>query len=212
MKKTSAMAQKKDVKTVENVKRRPAKRTTSKQVEAVTAVEEVPEIIEQPAEQPLAQQAADAVAVTPPPESVVLQDSTELITVAAVEKSAKITGLPPEPQTNNSVIVTIPKESKVLRERLGLNGYITETIKLASSIDILGCKAEGVVFAKRIAGNDSAEIDRVLLHVTLVSATGKRSIVSSRKRVPLPEWQTLAEALTGMSITWRDKELKRAAK
>jgi hypothetical protein len=50
------------------------------------------------------------------------------------------------------------------------------------------------------------------LHVSLVNAAGKRSIVSSRKKVPLPEWQALAAVLTGMSITWRDKELKRAAK
>ncbi len=211
MKKTSAKAQKKDVKTVENVKRRPAKRTTSKQVKVVTAVEEVLEIIEQPAEQPPVQQAADAVAIIPPSESDVLQDSTDQAEVAIIE-SAGVTKLPLEPQTTDTVTVTIPKESKVLRERLGLIGYITETVKLPSALEILGSKAEGVVFAKRIAGNDSAEIDRVLLHVTLVSATGKRSIVSSRKRVPLPEWQTLTDALTGMSITWRDKDLKRAAK
>lgn len=96
-----------------------------------------------------------------------------------------------------------------MRERLGLSGYITETVKLPATIEILRCQAEGVVFAKKIEG---VPIDRILLHVGLVDNTGKRSIVSSRKKVPLPEWEALAAVLTGMSIIWRDKELKRAAK
>ena len=90
---------------------------------------------------------------------------------------------------------------------MGLNGYITETVKLPPTLEILGCKAENVVFAKQIAG-----ADRVLLHVSLVDADGKRSIVSSRKKVPQPEWQAISESLTALSISWRDKELKRAAK
>lgn len=205
MKKVSTKTQKKDVKPAVKVKRSASKRVTLKT--AKVAVDDVPKVIDQPSEQPPAQQAVDAATVTPPPESVILQDSTEQIAVAAVKKSAKITKLPPKPQTTNSVIVTIPNESKVLRERLGLSGYITETVKLPSALEILGSKAEGVVFAKQIAG-----ADRVLLHVTLVDGAGKRSIVSSRKKVPQPEWQALTEALTGMAITWRDRELKRVAK
>lgn len=187
---TNAKTQQKNVKPVANVKRRPAKRATLKTAEVAV------------------QQAVDAVAVIPPSEPDVLQDSTNQAEVAVME-SAKITGLPPEPQTNDTVTVTIPKESRVLRERLGLIGYITETLKLSSPIEILSCKAEGVVFARQIEG---VPVDRILLHVSLISATGKRSIVSSRKKVPLSEWQTLAAVLTSMSITWRDKELKRAAK
>jgi hypothetical protein len=208
MKKESAKAQKKEVKPVENAKRQSGKRTTLKT--AKVAVKDTPKVIEPPP----VQQAADAVAVIPPSESNVLRDSTEQSALAAVKKSAKITKLPPVPQTNDTIIVTSPKESKVLRERLGINGYCTETVKLSSPIEVLGCKAEGVVFAKQIQGDVivGAPVDRILLHVSLVNAAGKRSIVSSIKRMSSEELQALTNVLSSQAITWRNKELKRATK
>lgn len=207
MKKETVKNQKKEAIPTKTAKRSASRCTNSKPAKAVAAVKERPEIIEQPAEQQPVPQAAGAADITPPPESAILQDSTEQAEVASATESAEITEQPSESQTADTVKVTIPKESKVLRERLGLNGYITETVKLPPTLEILGCKAEGVVFAKQIAG-----ADRVLLHVSLVDGAGKRSILSSRKKASQPEWQALTESLTALSITWRDKELKRAAK
>ena len=203
MKKEVVKNQKNDVKPAVNVKRNPGKQGNTKKTggtvkKAAIEMEQSPE-----------QQVVDSAIVPPVSETDVCQDSTEQVEVVVESELAAVTEQSPEPQTADTVTVTIPKESKVLRERLGLNGYITETVKLTSNLEILGCKAEGVVFARQIEG---VPIDRILLHVTLVSATGKHSIVSSRKKVPQPEWQALTEALTGMSITWRDRELKRAAK
>ncbi len=201
MKKEAVKNQKKEVTPAVNVKRNPSKQGNMKKT-GVT-VKKVAVEMEQPPEQHV----ADSAIVPPVSETVVCQDNTEQVEVVAESELEVVTESSPEPQTADTVTVTIPKESKVLRERLGLNGYITETVKLPSNLEILGCKAEGVVFARQIAG-----ADRVLLHVTLVSATGKQSIVSSRKKVPQPEWQTITDALTGMAITWRDRELKRVAK
>jgi hypothetical protein len=89
-------------------------------------------------------------------------------------------------------------ESKVLRERLGLSGYRTETITLTQSVSVLGCQAEKVIFAKALDGDD-----RILLHLQLIHASGKRSIVSSRKKVPEGEWNSVAERLAEMKIQWR---------
>ena len=202
MKKEAVKNQKKEVKPAVNVKRNPGKKGNVKKTGGT--VKKVAVEMEQPPEQQL----ADSAIVPPVSETDVRKDNVVQIEVAAVEPPG-ITEQPLEPQKADTVTVTIPKESKVLRERLGLIGYITETLKFSCPIEILGCKAEGVVFARQIEG---VPIDRILLHVTLVSATGKHSIVSSRKKVPQPEWQALTEALTGMSITWRDRELKRAAK
>ena len=203
MKKEAVKNQKKDVKPAVNVKRNPGKKGNVEKT--VGTVKKVTVEIAPPPEQ----HAVDSAIVPPVSETDVCQDNTEQVEVVAESDLVAVTEQPPEAQTADTVTVTIPKESKVLRERLGLNGYITETVKLPSNLEILGCKAEGVVFARQIEG---VPIDRILLHVTLVSATGKHSIVSSRKKVPQPEWQALTEALTGMSITWRDRELKRAAK
>ena len=177
MKKEIAKAQKKEVKPTTKLKRQPAKRSTSKQAKAATAVAEVPETIEQPAEQ---QATHTTTAVTTPPESAILQNDADQAEVAAVSEStdsAVITEQPSEPQSADTVTATIPKESKVLRERLRLNGYITETVKLLSSIEILGSKAEGVVFAKEIAG-----IDRVLLHATMSLSNSLTSLFSDTER------------------------------
>ena len=202
MKKEAVKKQKKDVKPALNVKRNPGKQDNVKKTgtvkKAAVEMEQSPE-----------QHVADSAIVPPVSETEACRDYTEQLEVVTESELAAVTETPPEPQAADAVIVTIPKESKVLRERLGLNGYITETVKLPSTLEILGCKAEGVVFARQIEG---VPIDRILLHVTLVSATGKHSIVSSRKKVPQPEWQALTKALTGMSITWRDRELKRATK
>lgn len=203
MKKEAVKNQTKDVKPAVNVKRNPGKQGNAKKTGGT--VKKVAVEMKQPPEQHV----ADSAIVPLSSEADVRKDNTEQVEVVTESESAAVTETPPEPQTADAAIVTIPKESKVLRERLGLNGYITETVKLPSTLEILGCKAEGVVFARQIEG---VPVDRILLHVTLVSATGKHSIVSSRKKVPQPEWQALTEALTGMSITWRDRELKRAAK
>lgn len=200
MKKEVVKNQKKEVKLAVNVKRNPSKQGNMKKAGA--AVKKLAVDTKLPPEQQL----ADPAIVPLSSEADVRKDSAEQIEVAAVEPPG-ITEQPLEPQTTDSATVTIPKESKVLRERLGLIGYITETLKFNSPIEILGCKAEGVVFAKQIAG-----ADRVLLHVALISATGKRSIVSSRKKVPTEEWQALADVLSSQSITWRDREPKRAVK
>lgn len=208
MKKETVKNQKQEAIPTKTAKRSASRRTDSKQVKAVAAVKDVPEIIEQPTEQQPVPQDADAVAITPPPESAILQDGTEQAEVASAIETEEITEQPSEPQTADTVKVTITKESKVLRERLGLNGYITETVKLSSTVDVLGSKAEGVVFARQIEG-----ADRVLLHIILVNDnTKRRSIVSSKQKVPLPEWQAITESLAAMSITWRDRELKRVAK
>lgn len=95
-------------------------------------------------------------------------------------------------------------ESKVLRERLGLSGYRTETVTLTQPVAVLSCQAEKVVFAKALDGDD-----RVLLHLQLVDVSGTRSIVSSRKKVPAGEWGCVAERLAEMKIEWRDRDSTR---
>lgn len=95
-------------------------------------------------------------------------------------------------------------ESKVLRDRLGLIGYRTETVSLALQVDMVGGKAEKVTFARQLEGDD-----RIFLHVSLVNADGKRSIVSSKKKVAETEWAAFTAILSGMQITWREKEPKR---
>ena len=203
MKKDAAKSQKKEIKPVVNVKRKPGKQVNSKKTGSSTVKK-----LAVGTELPPDQQAADAAIVPPSLETDVCHDSTGQVEVVAEIELAEITEESPEPQivvTNSTKPQT---ESKVLRERLGLNGYCTETIKLSAPIEVLGCKAEGVVFAKQIEG-----VDRVLLHIMLFNdSTKRRSIVSSKQKVPLPEWQTLTDALTGMAITWRDRESKRAAK
>jgi hypothetical protein len=203
MKKEAVKNQKKEVKPVVNVKRKPGKQVTLKKA-GTAAVKKLAVGTELPPKQ----QSVDSAIVPLSSEADVLKVSTEQVEVAAVEPPG-ITGQPLKPQTTDTATITIIKESKVLRERLGLSGYITETVKILTPIGILGCKAEGVVFAKQIEG---IPVDRILLHVALVSATGKRSIVSSRKKLSSEEWQALTDVLSSQAITWRDKELKRAAK
>lgn len=109
----------------------------------------------------------------------------------------------PERQKGEGNSQPSAKENKTLRDRLGLSGYRTETVTLSQPADILGCKAEKVVFAKQLDGDDW-----VLLHVALVDANGKRSIASSRKKVPDAEWAALSTALTGMQLVWRERDCK----
>jgi hypothetical protein len=94
--------------------------------------------------------------------------------------------------------------SKILRERLGLSGYKTETIILKNSVQVLGRKAEKVLFAKSL-GSD----DRVLLHLQLVDTNGKQSIVSSRKEFPNAEWEMVSAMLAEMEVSWREREPRR---
>lgn len=96
--------------------------------------------------------------------------------------------------------------SEVLRSRLGLNGYRCETVLLPQAVTVSGCQAEKVIFAKSISTDD-----RVFLHVQVTNYAGKRSIISSLKKIATPEWNEIASSLAGMDIIWRDRELKRAA-
>ena len=207
MKKDAVKNQKKEIKPVVNVKHKPGKQINSKKT--VSAVKKLAVGTESLPEQQL----ADATIVLPPLESDALKDNTQQIEVADVVPPG-ITEQPPEPQAAEAITVTTSKESKVLRERLGLNGYTTETLKLSLPVRLLGCKAESVVFAKQIVDVviEGVPVDRILLHVTLISSTGKRSIVSSRKKVPADEWQALTNVLSSQEIIWRDRELKRVAK
>lgn len=96
------------------------------------------------------------------------------------------------------------RESKILRERLGLSGYKTETITMNSSVQVLGRNAEKAMFAKSLDGDD-----RVFLHLQMVDRNGKRSIISSRKKVPDAEWGRVAEMLAEMKVSWRERQPKR---
>lgn len=100
---------------------------------------------------------------------------------------------------------TSTKMSAVLATRLKLHGYHTTSTKLLQPVKILGQDAVSVVFAANSEG------DKVLLHVALVSADGKKSILSSKKKAPEADWSALSAALTGMNITWREKEQTRGA-
>ena len=98
-------------------------------------------------------------------------------------------------------------ENKILRDRLGLSGYITQTITLIEPVAVLGCRAEKVVFARQINGTDGDYL--ILLHLQLVDGNGKRSIVSSRKKVPDLEWLAISDTLATMRILWRERDPKR---
>jgi hypothetical protein len=75
------------------------------------------------------------------------------------------------------------KGSKVLRSRLGLNGYRCETLTMPKKFTISAGQVEKVIFAKALTTED-----RVLLHVQLVNKHRTRSIVSSRKKLPETDW------------------------
>jgi hypothetical protein len=113
---------------------------------------------------------------------------------------------PEQPKVKKDRLLST-EENKALRGRLGLVGYKTETITLKNSLKISGCTAEKVVFATQLTGSD-----RVLLHVALVDAVGKRSIVSSKKKIAEDQWTLLSETLAGLQIKWREREsIKKAA-
>jgi len=101
---------------------------------------------------------------------------------------------------------THSKANKVLENRLGLTGYTTISIALTEPVALDGVTAERVVFAKQISGED-----RVFLHLLVVNPDGKKSIISSRKRVPTSAWQRIADELVAKQITWRDRAPRRHA-
>ncbi|MEI6208596.1 MAG: hypothetical protein WCP20_17610 [Desulfuromonadales bacterium] len=92
--------------------------------------------------------------------------------------------------------------SAVLRDRLKLDGYCCETVLLPQAIIVSGSKAEKVIFAKSVS---TANEDRVFLHVQLCNDAGKRSIISSRSKIAVIEWNEIASSLAGMNIIWRDR-------
>lgn len=203
MKKEAVESQKKEIKPAVNAKRNPGKQVNSKKAGAAAVKK-----LAADTELPLEQQSVASAIVPPSSEADFLKISTEQVTMVA---ETGITEQPSEPQIVATNSTKSQTESKVLRERLGLNGYCTETVKLSTPIEVLGCKAEGVVFAKQIE-SVGVPVDRILLHIALISATGKRSIVSSRRKLSSEEWQALTDVLSSQAITWRDRELKRVAK
>jgi len=97
---------------------------------------------------------------------------------------------------------TPPKGSTVLKERLGLDGYRLESVKLVEPITVQGCcKVPKAIFAKSIIGDD-----RVLLHIETVTETGKRRIISALKKLTPEEWDALCAALVELKIKWREKK------
>jgi hypothetical protein len=97
--------------------------------------------------------------------------------------------------------------SEVLRSRLGLNGYRCETVALPQAVTVSSGHVEKVVFAKSLTTED-----RVFLHVQLVNKYGRRSIVSSRKKMPENDWSEIANILEGINIKWREKDTKRGGR
>jgi chitodextrinase len=101
---------------------------------------------------------------------------------------------------------TSTKMSAVLATRLKLTNYHTTSKKLTPPVQILGQDAISVVFAE-----DATGTDRVLLHICLNSTDGKKSIVSSMKKVPTEDFSTLKSTLAAMNVTWRSKDQPRVA-
>ena len=134
--------------------------------------------------------------------------STEIIAAdATVSDATPATPVVSQESSNAAVNKdTSTKMSAVLAKRLKLVGYHTTSSRLLQPVKILGHDAVSVVFADNADGTD-----KVLLHVSLVSADGKKSIVSSKKKVAEADWSALSAALTGMQITWREKEQSRVA-
>lgn len=99
------------------------------------------------------------------------------------------------------------KMSAVLATRLKLHGYHTTSKKLTPPVKILGQDALSIVFAE----DDATGTDRVMLHICLSSADGKKSIVSSMKKVPADDFSTLTSTLAAMNVTWRSKDQPRVA-
>ena len=98
------------------------------------------------------------------------------------------------------------KMSAVLATRLKLTNYHTTSKKLTPPVKILGQDATSVVFAV-----DEAGTDLVMLHICLSSTDGKKSIVSSMKKVPADDFSTLTSTLAAMNVTWRSKDQPRVA-
>jgi hypothetical protein len=96
--------------------------------------------------------------------------------------------------------------SDILKVRLGLDGYHLETVTLPEPLTIQGLKVPKIIFAKSLAGED-----RVLLHLDTISETGKRSIISSRKKLSDSEWTAICLVLEKMHLTWREKEPRKKA-
>ncbi|MBV5327776.1 MAG: hypothetical protein JZU65_09085 [Chlorobium sp.] len=135
-------------------------------------------------------------------ETVDTDETTSAATLDATPMTPVVTQETPKAVANKD---TSTKMSAVLATRLKLHGYHTTSTKLLRPVKILGQDAVSVVFAANSEG------DKVLLHVALVSADGKKSILSSKKKAPEADWSALSAALTGMNITWREKEQTRGA-
>jgi hypothetical protein len=91
--------------------------------------------------------------------------------------------------------------SEVLTKRLGLHGYRLETVHLPNPITVQGLQIYKAVFAKSITNDD-----RVFLHVA-----GRKSIISSRKKVSDSEWSALCAAFAELKLKWREKEPQKKA-
>ncbi len=135
--------------------------------------------------------------------------AVDTVAVTTADTTTDVTAATPDvtQESSNAAVNkdTSTKMSAVLAKRLKLVGYHTTSTKLLQPVKILGLDAVNVVFA------ENAEGDKVLLHICLSSVDGKKSIVSSKKKVAEADWLALSAALTGMKITWREKEQSRVA-
>lgn len=95
------------------------------------------------------------------------------------------------------------KGSAMLKARLGLDGYVIESVKLPEPLPIQGLSIAKAVFAKSIHSDD-----RVFLHIESALVDGKAAMISSRKRILPEEWKSLTSAFEALKLTWREKPMK----
>jgi len=168
------------------------------------------------AESAPAEIAEEVVTTTEPETSVETASTTEIVadspadaittsdaTTDVIAEAPAVSQKPPKAVVDKD---TSTKMSAVLATRLKLTNYHTTSKKLTPPVQILGQDAISVVFAE-----DATGTDRVLLHICLNSTDGKKSIVSSMKKVPTEDFSTLKSTLAAMNVTWRSKDQPRAA-
>lgn len=155
---------------------------------------------------------AEDVATTTKPETAVETASTteivadspaDAITTSdaatdVIEKAPAVTQETPKAVVDRN---TSTKMSAVLATRLKLTNYHTVSKKLTPPVKILGQEATSVVFAEDTTGKDL-----VMLHICLNSTDGKKSIVSSMRKIPTEDFSTLTSTLAEMNVTWRSKD------
>ena len=100
--------------------------------------------------------------------------------------------------------------SAMLAKRLGLHGYKLETMHLPTPLLVQNITINKAVFAIALTGDD-----RVFLHIEGIGADadgdagGKRTMISSRKKMTDHEWSALGAAFAELKLQWREKETKK---